>query len=67
MLKGLVSELHEKDISVYTAEVHEPVREFIQRSGLLDLIDEAQMFPTIEAAVRYIESSTRPEVINLEQ
>jgi len=67
MLKGLVSELHEKDISVYTAEVHEPVREFIQRSGLLDLIDEAQMFPTIEAAVRYIESSTRPEVVNLEQ
>ena len=62
MLKGLVRELNEKDISVYTAEVHEPVREFGRRSGLLSLIGEERMFPTVEEAVSYIESSTSLDV-----
>lgn len=57
VLKGLVRELKGKDIAVYTAEVHGPVREFSQRSGLLDIIGKDQMFPTVEAAVRFIEMS----------
>ena len=57
VLKGLIRELKGKGIAVYTAEVHGPVREFSQRSGLLDIIGRDQMFPTVEAAVRFIETS----------
>jgi SulP family sulfate permease len=67
MLHELVRELHDKDISVYTAEVHEPVREFSQRAGLLDIIDEERMFPTVEEAVRYIKTSTQSDGINQDQ
>jgi SulP family sulfate permease len=57
VLMGLVRELHSKDVAVYTAEVHGPVREFSQRTGLLDLIGEDRTFPTIDTAVRFIETS----------
>jgi sulfate permease, SulP family len=55
VLKGLLLELKEKGIEIYVAELHGPVLEFGQRIGLLDVIGEDHIFPTVDAAVRAIE------------
>jgi SulP family sulfate permease len=64
VLKGLVSELKDRGIDIYVAEVHAPVREFVQRAGLAGLIGEDHEFPTVEAAVRFIEASAGTEQAN---
>ena len=56
VLKGFLKELQRDGIAVYTAEVHAPVAQFAQRIGLTDPNGEAHNFPTIDAAVRAIES-----------
>jgi SulP family sulfate permease len=55
-LKSLVKELRAKNIAVYFADVHAPVREFSRRTGLLELIGEDKIFPTVDAAVRFAEA-----------
>jgi MFS superfamily sulfate permease-like transporter len=65
-LKGLLAELKGKGIDYYVAELHAPVREFGQRAGLPKLIADDHIFPTLDAAVRFIESSARPEKANPE-
>ena len=65
-LKGLLVELKEKGIDFYVAELHGPVFEFGQRTGLLELIGEDHIFPTVDAAVRFIEASARSENANPE-
>ncbi len=64
VLKGLVAELKDKGIDIYVAELHGPVREFGQRTGLLEMIGEDHIFPTVDAAVRFIERSAQPEKAN---
>jgi high affinity sulfate transporter 1 len=59
VLEGLVKDLHGQGIAVYVAELHAPVREFGRRTGLLDLIGEENVFPTVDLAVRSIETSNR--------
>ncbi len=59
VLKGLVKDLHGKGIGFYVSELHAPVREFGRRTGLLDLIGEENVFPTVDLAVRFIETSSR--------
>jgi sulfate permease, SulP family len=61
VLKGLLAELKDKGIDYYVAELHAPVREFGQRTGLLEMIGEDHLFPTLDAAVRFIEMSTGSE------
>jgi MFS superfamily sulfate permease-like transporter len=58
MLKSLIKELCAKGITVYVADVHTPVREFGRRAGLLELISEDHAFPTVDAAVRFVETTT---------
>jgi high affinity sulfate transporter 1 len=55
-LKSLVKELRTKNIAVYFAEVHAPIREFSRRTGLLELVGEDKIFPTVDAAVRFAEA-----------
>ncbi len=57
VLKGMVKELQGKGIAVYVAELHTPVLGFGRRIGLLDLIGEENVFPTVDLAVRFVESS----------
>ena len=57
MLKSLIKELRAKDITVYFADVHRPVRELSSRMGLLELINEDQVFPTVDIAVRFVETT----------
>ena len=55
VLKGLIVELKDKGIDYYVAELHLPVQEFGRRTGLLEMIGEDHIFPTLDAAVRFIE------------
>ena len=57
MLKGLLTELRDQGIDIYAAELHGTIREFIQRTGIMEIIGEDHIFPTIDAAVRYVEKS----------
>ena len=57
VLKSLVTELKGKGIIISVAEMHEPVREFAQRVGLLEMIGADHIFPTVDAAVHFIEMS----------
>jgi SulP family sulfate permease len=59
VIKGLLVELKNKEIDFYVAEMHLPVREFSQRTGLLDMIGEDHIFPTLDAAVRFLEMPAR--------
>jgi MFS superfamily sulfate permease-like transporter len=61
VLKGLLVELNSKGIDIYVAELHGPVREFVQRTGLFELIGEDHVFPTVDYAVRFIEMSAGSE------
>jgi SulP family sulfate permease len=56
MLKSLVRELQGKGIAVYVAEVHAPVLELAHHTGLLDLLGEDHVFPTVDAAVRWLQT-----------
>jgi sulfate permease, SulP family len=59
VLESLVKELQRKNIAVYVSDLHTTVREIARRSGLLDLIGEENVFPTLDLAVRFIETSNR--------
>jgi MFS superfamily sulfate permease-like transporter len=64
MLKGFVKELRSKGISIYVAEVHVTVREAALREGLLALIGEDHIFPTVDTAVHFIETSAPSQKTN---
>ncbi len=57
MFKSLIKELCAKGIAVYLADVHTPVRQFSRRAGLLEVIREDQVFPTVDLAVRFVETT----------
>jgi SulP family sulfate permease len=57
MLKSLLMELNGKGIAVYVAEVHAPVREAARRMGMVELISVDHRFPTVDAAVNFLETS----------
>jgi MFS superfamily sulfate permease-like transporter len=57
VLKGFVKELKSKGISIYVAEVHVTVREAAWREGLLEMIGEDHIFPTVDTAVHFFETS----------
>jgi SulP family sulfate permease len=66
VLKGLIVELKDKGIAYYVAELHLPVKEFGQRTGLIAMIGEDHFFPTLDAAVRFCEQSDQPDKTNSE-
>lgn len=56
VIKGLVKELHGSGIDVYLAEVHAPVLEYSRQTGLLESIGEDHVFPTVDLAVRSLDT-----------
>jgi SulP family sulfate permease len=64
MLKGLLTELKDKGVAIYVVELHGTIREFIQRTGIMELIGEDHIFPTVDAAVNFIEESDQTETAN---
>jgi SulP family sulfate permease len=61
MLKSLVKELKDKGIEVYVTEVHAPVSEAARRMGLFELISVDHGFPTVDAAVNFLDRSNQSE------
>jgi high affinity sulfate transporter 1 len=59
MLRGLLRELHAAGIAVYFADVHAPVLAEGRRAGLIDVIGEDHLFPTVDAAVRSLEADRK--------
>ena len=57
VLKSMLAEMKEKGIDYYVAELHLTVRQFGERTGLLPMIREDHLFPTVDTAVRYFEAS----------
>ena len=58
IIKGLVKELHGNGVEVYAAEVHAPVLKIGSKIGLAESIGQDHTFPTVDAAVHFIEAST---------
>jgi MFS superfamily sulfate permease-like transporter len=58
VLKALGSELRSQGIQPYLADVHTPALRFSRAVGVLDVIGEDHVFPTIELAVQHIERTT---------
>ena len=56
MLKGLVKQLRYSGLDVYFADVHAPILARGHDTGLLDVIGEDHVFPTVDAAVRCLEA-----------
>ena len=56
MIEKTVKELRGQGIDVYMTDVHVPVRECAAKVGLLELIGEDHVFPTIDSAVHHIET-----------
>jgi MFS superfamily sulfate permease-like transporter len=61
MIQKMVKELHGKGMDVYMADVHVPVLEYSRKMGLLDLIGEDHVLPTVDAAVHKIEAIKKGE------
>jgi len=58
IIKSLYNELNGKGIEVYLADAHAPVLEHGRETGLLELIGEDHVYPTVDAAVRMLEATT---------
>jgi high affinity sulfate transporter 1 len=56
VLTSLVKELRGNGIAVYFADVHAPVLEYVRKTGLLEFIGEDHVFPTVDLAVRSLET-----------
>ena len=57
IIKGLVKELNGNGIEVYLANEYLPVLEHGRKTGLVEVIGEDHVFPTIDTAVHFIETS----------
>jgi high affinity sulfate transporter 1 len=55
VLKRLVAEFRDGGVAVYFADVHAPVLERARETGLLEVVGDAHVFPTVDLAVREIE------------
>jgi MFS superfamily sulfate permease-like transporter len=57
---SLLSVLEQQGVSLYLARLHQPVRQFMSRDGLIDAIGEENIFPRVMDAVASVESSQTP-------
>jgi SulP family sulfate permease len=57
LIASFAKGLQSRGVAVYLAEVHAPVLEDARRTGLLEVIGEDHVFPTVEAAVRAAEAA----------
>jgi high affinity sulfate transporter 1 len=58
MLRELAEDLHHRGIRLVFAELKDPVRNKIERYGLVDVIAEDRLFPTITQAVKAFQRET---------
>ena len=61
MVRSLVKELAGRGIKIYAAEVHAPVWQAAKKMGLVNQSQSEGGFPSVEAAVRFIEMNVESE------
>jgi high affinity sulfate transporter 1 len=61
VLRDLAEDLHERGVRLVFAELKDPVRNKIERYGMVDVIIEDRLFPTITQAVKAFERETGAE------
>jgi high affinity sulfate transporter 1 len=64
MVKGLVRQLCQSGLKVYFADVHAPVLERGRATGSLEAFGDDNVFPTVDAAVRHIETEQRAKTLD---
>jgi MFS superfamily sulfate permease-like transporter len=52
MLTELIESLRKESITFVFARLHDPMRDHLDQAGVLDLVGEAHLYPTVRAAVR---------------
>ncbi|HWS57707.1 MAG TPA: sulfate permease [Actinotalea sp.] len=60
MLSALLRELHGRGIAVRFADVHAAVREVMRAQGMLELIPEEHLLPTVDQAVQQLGEAGPP-------
>jgi sulfate permease, SulP family len=55
--RNMIKNLHGMGIEVYLTDVHAPVLEVGEKTGMLDAIGKDHIFPSVDAAVHSIENS----------
>ncbi|MGB7979961.1 MAG: SulP family inorganic anion transporter [Candidatus Nanopelagicales bacterium] len=61
ILRSWAHGLAERDIALYLTEVQDPVLDFLRSAGMLDVMADSHFFPTIDLAVRHLETKWRAE------
>jgi MFS superfamily sulfate permease-like transporter len=61
VLTDLVADLRGRGIEVRFAQVKGPVRDRMRRTGLMDVVGEGSLYPSVAAAVRAFEAGRAPE------
>ena len=59
-LRSLITHLRNKGVRTYFAECPATFVDFARRTGLLELIGEDHLFPTVDAAVRHVTTLDMP-------
>jgi hypothetical protein len=55
---SMYKELHEKNITIYLADVHKPLIEASIKTGMFATLGEGHVFPNVDAAVRHFEAGS---------
>jgi sulfate permease, SulP family len=58
LLKSLLTYFKDHGLDIYVAELHSAVHEYIAKTGVVEMVGEDHIFPTVEAAVQHFETST---------
>ncbi|MDH3958430.1 MAG: SulP family inorganic anion transporter [Actinomycetota bacterium] len=61
VLKDWALGLADKELSLYLTDVQDPVLDFLKSVGMSDAVADDHVFPTIELAVRHVESQWQAE------
>jgi hypothetical protein len=52
MLTGLIESLRKESITFVFARLHDPTEHHLDQAGVLDLVGEDYLYPTVRAAVQ---------------
>lgn len=67
ILEDLIAELHPRGVKVVFAELKGPVKDSLQRAGLLDKLGPDTLFPTVDSAVAAYRRVTRVDFVDWQE
>jgi MFS superfamily sulfate permease-like transporter len=61
MLTELIESLRKESITFVFARLHDPMEHHLDQAGVLDLVGEEHLYPTVRAAVQSAPTQDRPD------